>query len=201
MAPRDGPRTLVPITITSTNVDQEWKIWWPLNISLQAIINTIEDLTHHHAPDHRLDWNGRDLFSDLAKPARDISLWHIGIQRPTTLTLHTRPTNLLHSDGKIYDILVSFSQDARKFAYRIPSSAFLVKELVKPGGLIERSWDNENGKGNGTMLRGGGNGGGGLRLTFGEKEIWNSRWERGVQVRALGRRAIDDQTERCESKD
>lgn len=79
MAPRDGPRTLVPITITSTNVDQEWKIWWPLNISLQAIINTIEDLTHHHAPDHRLDWNGRDLFSDLSKQARDISLWHVRI--------------------------------------------------------------------------------------------------------------------------
>lgn len=67
---------------------------------------------------------------------------------------------------------------------------------MKPGGLIEGSWDNENGngnerKGNGTMLRGGGNGGGGLRLTYGEKEIWNSKWERGVQVRALGRRLID----------
>lgn len=67
---------------------------------------------------------------------------------------------------------------------------------MKPGGFIERSWDNENGngnerKGNGTMLRGGGNGGGGLRLTYGEKEIWNSKWERGVQVRALGRRLID----------
>lgn len=65
---------------------------------------------------------------------------------------------------------------------------------MKPGGLIERSWGNENENernGNSTMLRGGGNGGGGLRLTFGEKEIWNSKWERGVQVRALGRRAID----------
>lgn len=104
MAPRDGPRTLVPITITSTNVDQEWKIWWPLNISLQAIINTIEDLTHHHAPDHRLDWNGRDLFSDLSKQARDVSLWHVSITslpshsftqsstpRPPDLFLLTRP--------------------------------------------------------------------------------------------------------------
>lgn len=104
MAPRDGPRTLVPITIISTNVDQEWKIWWPLNISLQAIINTIEDLTHHSAPDHRLDWNGRDLFSDLSKQARDVSLWHVRITslpsysftqpstpRPPDLFLLTRP--------------------------------------------------------------------------------------------------------------
>lgn len=91
MAPRDGPRTLVPITITSTNVDQEWKVWWPLNISLQAIINTIEDLTHHHAPDHRLDWNGRDLFSDLSKPARDISLWHVCIS-PSPSHSFTQPS-------------------------------------------------------------------------------------------------------------
>ena len=172
MPPGYTPRSIVSITIRKgeeQEQEQEWKIWWPLNTPLSAIINTTQDLTHHYAFESQLVWKGRNLFADLSAQAQRVDLWHMGIQRgPVLLTLV--------GDSMIYNVTVRFAEDNKTFKLRLPGS-MQVSQLVRPGGVLATSW--------GLLTLGE------TRLTVGEREIWSSKWEEGLQVRVAQRKIRD----------
>jgi hypothetical protein len=170
MPPGYTPRTIVPITIRKgEGQEQEWKIWWPLDTPLAAIINTVQDLTHHYAFESQLMWQGRNLFADLSAQAQRVGLWHMGIQRgPVLLTLV--------GDSMIYNVTIRFAEDNKTFKLRLPGS-MQVSQLVRPGGVLATSW--------GLLTLGE------TRLTVGEREIWSSRWEKDLRVRVAQRRIRD----------
>lgn len=76
----------------------------------------------------------------------------------------------------LYNVTIRFAEDNKTFKVRLPGS-MQVNQLVRDGGVLATCWELV------TL--------GQTRLTVGEREIWSSKWEKGLQDR-VGQRMIRD---------